>query len=152
MVKVTKKHIAQGVAGDCNQCPIACALIDTGLFISVEVTNKAKVTVERLDGSETEFILDLPAKATKFITQFDNPPDEPELVDYTHLEEDEAESEYSLYKADLKEYKRSMAKRNKSVRPFSFKLDTKSLKKLLKKEIDGAKARLKVLERITQAA
>ena len=79
-VKLTEKHLQEGIPRDCALCPIALALMDTDLFavVRVEKTFVKAFTVNDF----YYYVADLPGIATDFIASFDSRVPEIKLIEF----------------------------------------------------------------------
>jgi hypothetical protein len=80
IVKVTKEHIENGWANDCEACPVALALKAKG-YKSVYVTD-AFWGIQRKKGELLQAIT-LPRKVTAFIERFDHDREDARLEPFT---------------------------------------------------------------------
>lgn len=70
-IKVTEKHIGEGLAGNAKHCPIALAGLE-----AIEGATRVRVGFSTMNvqikGSDRQKFLDLPYEAKTFVRRFDN--------------------------------------------------------------------------------
>jgi hypothetical protein len=70
LVKVTRKHIKNGVIKSCIKCPVSLALLDAFTNVPAVLSDELRLTVFKTDDSR--LMARAPRSVTRFIMNFDN--------------------------------------------------------------------------------
>lgn len=75
-IRVTAEHIEEGIPQDCEDCPIALAIVEQWdgpiNHHDIAVDNREVLVIQRHRGGQRSFTAQLPPEAMRFVQSFDD--------------------------------------------------------------------------------